>query len=70
MCRKSIQLHCQLTKLKIFSDCVISAILDHPYCFMACAIPTTMAASLDTVLTKFGKVLLLERRGDDEAGEI
>ena len=61
---------CQLTKLKIFSDCVIKAILDHPYCFMACTIPTTIAASLDTVLTKFGNVLSLERRGDDDAGEI
>ena len=37
---------------------------------MACIIPTTIAESLDTVLIKFGNVLELERRGDDEAGEI
>ena len=37
---------------------------------MACIIPTTISASLDTVLIKFGKVLLLERRGDVDAGEI
>ena len=37
---------------------------------MACTIPTTISASLETVLTKCGKVLLLERRGDVEAGDI
>ena len=51
----------QLTKVKIFSDCVIKAIRDHPNCFMACTIPTTTSASLDTVLMKFGNVLVLER---------
>lgn len=56
--------------MKIFSDCVIKAILDHPYCFIACIIPTTIAASLDMVLMKFGNVLALERKGDVDAGEI
>jgi len=37
---------------------------------MACVIPTTISASLGTVLIKFGNVLELERRGDDDAGEI
>ena len=59
-----------LTKVKIFSDCVINAILDHPNCFMACTIPTTISASLDTVLRKCGNISVLERRGDDAAGEI
>ena len=54
----------------MFSDCVIKAILDHPNCFIACTIPTTISASLDTVLKKIGKVSLLERRGDVDAGEI
>ena len=56
--------------MKIFSDCVISAILDHPNCFMTCIIPTTISASLDTVLRKSGNTSELERRGDDDAGEI
>ena len=56
--------------MKIFSDCVISAILDHPNCFMACTIPTTISVSLDTVLRKRGNILVLESRGDDAAGEI
>jgi len=51
----------QLTKVKIFSDCVIKAILDHPNCFIACVIPTTISASLGTVLIKFGNILALER---------
>ena len=59
-----------LTKVKIFSDCVIKAILDHPNCFMTCIIPTAISASLDTVLRKRGNTLGLDRRGDDEAGEI
>ena len=59
-----------LTKVKIFSDCVIKAILDHPNCFMTCIIPKTISASLDTVLRKRGNILVLDRRGDDEAGEI
>ena len=56
--------------MKIFSDCVITAILDHPNCFMACAMPTTISASLDTVLRKVGNVLELERRGDVDTAEI
>ena len=60
----------QLTKVKICSDCVITAILDHPNCFMACTIPTTTSASLDTVLRNRGNISVLERRGDDAAGEI
>ena len=56
--------------MKIFSDCVIKAILDHPNCFMACTIPVAISASLDTVLTKCGNVILLERRGDVAAGDI
>ena len=56
--------------MKIFSDCVIKAILDHPNCFMICIIPTTISASLDTVLRKCGNTLGLDRRGDDDAGEI
>ena len=59
-----------LTKVKIFSDCVITAILDHPNCFMACTIPTTISASLDTVLRKVGNILEMERRGDVDDGEI
>jgi len=37
---------------------------------MACVIPTTISASLDTVLIKFENVLELERYGDVDAGEI
>ena len=37
---------------------------------MACTIPTIISASLDTVLRKVGNVLLLERRGDVDTGEI
>lgn len=37
---------------------------------MACAIPTTISPSLDIVLTKFGKVLALERWGDVDPDEI
>jgi len=59
-----------LTKVKIFSDCVIKAILVHPNCFMTCMIPTTISASLDTVLRKCGNILVLDRQGDDDAGEI
>ena len=62
--------HFTLTKVKIFSDCVIKAILDHPNCFMASTIPTTTSASLDTVLRNLGNMSVLERRGDDDAGEI
>ena len=56
--------------MKIFSDCVITAILDHPNSFMACTIPTAISVSLDTVLRKRGNILELERRGDVDAGEI
>jgi len=37
---------------------------------MAAVIPTAISASLDTVLTNSGNVLLLERRGDEDAAEI
>ena len=58
------------TKVKRFSDCVITAILDHPNCFMACTIPTTISASLGTVLRKRGNIPVLDRWGDDDIGEI
>ena len=54
----------------MFSDCVIKAILDQSNCFITCTIPIAISASLDTVLKKCGNVLSLERRGDDDAGEI
>ena len=54
----------------MFSDCVIKATLDHPNCLMSCMIPTTISASLDTVLRKRGNTSVLERRGDDDPGEI
>ena len=56
--------------MKRLSDCVITAILDHPNCFMACRIPAIVSASLDRVLRKCGNVLLLERRGDVDVGAI
>jgi len=56
--------------VKIFSDCVIKAILDHPKCLITSIIPITISASLDTVLRKSGNTLSLERRGDVDAGEI
>ena len=37
---------------------------------MACTIPGTVSASLDTVLRNRGNISVLERRGDDAAGEI
>jgi len=37
---------------------------------MAAEIPTTISASLDTVLKNNGNVSFLERRGDDDACEI
>jgi len=37
---------------------------------MAATIPSTISASLDTVLRNRGKVSLLESRGDDDACEI
>jgi len=59
-----------LTNVKIFSVCVIKAILDQLNCFMTCIIPTSISASLDTVLRKFGNISTLERRIDDAAGDI
>ena len=59
-----------LTKVNKISDCVITEISDHPNSFMACTIPTTISASLGTVLRNLGKFLASERRGDDDAGEI
>ena len=56
--------------MKRLSDCVITAILDHPNCFMACRIPVIVSASLDRVLRKRGNVMLLERRGDVDVGAI
>ena len=56
--------------MKRFSDCVITAILDHPNCFMACAMPTTISASLDTVLRKVENASELESRGDVDTAEI
>jgi len=37
---------------------------------MVAEIPTTISASLDTVLKNSGNVSFLERRDDDDAGEI
>ena len=37
---------------------------------MACTMPTTISASLDTVLRKVGNILELERRGDVDTAEI
>ena len=37
---------------------------------MACIIPATISASLDTVLTNCGNILVSERRGDVDPGEI
>ena len=59
-----------LTKVKRFSDCVITAILDQPNCFMAWMIPVIISASLDKDLRKRGNVLVLERRGDVDVGAI
>jgi len=59
-----------LTNVKIFSDCVSKATLDHPNCLMAAVIPTATSASLDTVLRKSGNNLSLERRGDEDPGDI
>ena len=56
--------------MKRFVDCVIAAIFDHPNCSMVCTIPATTAASLGTVLRNVGNVSVLERRGDDDVGEI
>jgi len=56
--------------VNIFSDCVNNAILDHPNFFMAAVIPTAISASLDTVLRNSGNILLLERRGDEDPGDI
>jgi len=56
--------------VNIFSDCVIKAILDHPNFFMAAVIPTATSASLDTVLRNSGNIFLLERRGDEDPGDI
>ena len=54
----------------MFSDCVTKAILDQSNRFITCTIPIAISASLDTVLRKRGNTLVLERRGDDDAGEI
>jgi len=56
--------------VNIFSDCVIKATLDHPNSFMAAIIPIAISASLDTVLRKSGNILSLERRGDEDPGDI
>ena len=60
----------RLTKVKIFSDCVIKVTLDQPNLFMAAVIPTATSASLDTVLRNSGNNFLLERRGEVDAGDI
>ena len=56
--------------MKIFSDCVSKATLDHPNCLMAAVIPIATSASLDTVLKNSGNNLSLERRGDEDPGDI
>ena len=60
----------KLTNVKMLSDCVIKATLDHPNFFMAAVIPSTISASLDTVLRNSGNSLLLERRGDEDPADI
>ena len=60
----------QLTNVNIFSNCVIKATLDHPNFFMAAVIPIEISASLDTVLRNSGNSLSLERRGDEDPGDI
>ena len=60
----------RLTKVKIFSDCVIKATLDQPNLFMAAVIPTAISASLDTVLRNRGNNFSLERRGEVAPGDI
>jgi len=60
----------QLTKVKIFSDCVIMAILDHPYCFIALSIPITISASFDIDLMNSGNLLSSERYGEVDPPEI
>ena len=60
----------KLTNVNIFSDCVIKATLDHPNFFIASAIPISISASLDTVLRNSGNILSLERRGDEDPGDI
>ena len=60
----------RLTNVKILSDCVIKATLDHPNFFMAAVIPSAISASLDTVLRNSGNNLLLERWGDEDPGDI
>ena len=60
----------KLTKVKRFSDCVIMAILDHPNLFIAFSIATAISASFGIDLRNNGNVLLLERRGEVDAGEI
>jgi len=54
----------------MFSDCVTKAILDQPTFSMAAVIPSAISASLDTVLRNSGNNLLLERRGDEDPGDI
>ena len=56
--------------MNIFSDCVIKAIFDHPNSFMTAVIPTAISASLDTVLRNNGNNLSLERRADEDPGDI
>jgi len=56
--------------VNIFSDCVIKATLDHLNFFMAAVIPTATSASLDTVRRNSGNILLFERRGDEDPGDI
>ena len=56
--------------MKRLSDCVITAILDHPNSFMACRTPTIVSASDGHVLRNLGNMSVLERRGDADVGEI
>ena len=56
--------------MKVFSDCVNKAILDHPKRLIVLDIPNVISASLDTVLKKLENSDLSERRGDDADGEI
>ena len=59
-----------LTRVKKSSDCVITAILDHPNSFMACRIPAIVSTSDGHVLRNLGNMSVLERRGEPDVGEI
>ena len=54
----------ELTNVKIFSDRVIKAILDHPKYFIRSDIPISTSRSLETALKNRGNSMVSERWGD------